>query len=100
AALPYLADVARVDRWWLDAHVAADAPVLSGGDLAKRDPASLDRSRLRLHPSVRFGWFDQPIVSIWQRNRGPATTDAELELRAEGALVVRPHHDVAVHRIG
>jgi hypothetical protein len=100
ASVPYLADVARVDRWWLEAHVAADALVLSGTDFATRDPESLDRARLRLHPAVRFGWFDQPIRSIWQRNREASVADAgELEWRAEGVLVVRPNDDVEVHRI-
>lgn len=100
ASLPYLADVARIDRGWIEAHVAADAPMLRGADLAKRDPASLDSTRLRLHPTVRVGWFDQPIVSIWRRNRESAVDAGELAWLAEGALVVRPNDDVEVHRIG
>ena len=34
--------------------------VLTGAELARRDPATLDHVRLQLHPSLRFGWFDQP----------------------------------------
>ena len=101
ASLPYLADVARVDRWWIEAHVAADADALTGADLAARDPASLDDLRLRLHPSVRFGWFDQPVRSIWQRNRDAITGAAgALEWRAEGVLLARPCDDVVVRSVG
>jgi hypothetical protein len=101
ASLPYLADIARVDRWWLEAHVAVDATALSGMDLAQRDPATLDDCRLRLHPAVRFGAFDQPIASIWLRNREPMVVDTrELEWRAEAVLVVRPGDDVEVHCVG
>jgi len=100
AALPYLADVARVDRWWLEAHVAADADVLTGAALAAVDPASLDDVRLRLHPAVRFGWFEQPIHTIWRRNRtAPDAIADELDWRAEGVLVTRPRDDVATGAI-
>ena len=101
ASVPYLADVARVDRWWLEAHVAADANVLTGADLAARDPATLDGLRLRLHPSVRFAWFEQPICTIWRRNREATATEAgELEWRAEGVLLARPFDEVVAHSIG
>jgi hypothetical protein len=101
ASVPYLADVARVDRWWLEAHVAADAGALTGAQLAARDPATLDDLRLRLHPSARFGWFDAPIGTIWRRNRtATSADDGELEWRAEGLLLARPQDDVVAQPIG
>jgi len=101
AAVPYLADVARVDRWWLESHVAADADVLTGAALAELDPAVLDDARLRIHPAVRCGWFAQPIHTIWYRNRvaTEATAD-ELEWREEGVMVTRPFDDVTTCAIG
>ena len=101
ASLPYLADVARVDRWWIEAHVAADATPLTGADLTARDPASLDGLRLRPHPSVRFGWFERPIDTIWRRNRNATTVETgDFEWRAEGVLLARPFDEVVVHPIG
>ena len=40
-ALAYLPDVARHDRAWLEAHHAAEAPVLTPADIAARPPQSL-----------------------------------------------------------
>jgi hypothetical protein len=75
AELPYLPGVARLDRFWTEAHRASDAPA--------RAP--------RPHPSARWAWFDaQPIFTIWQRNRAPGPVDeSEIEWRGEGALVFR-----------
>ena len=45
--LPYLADVARVDRAWTEAHVAADAPTLAPAELAALPPAQMSTRALR-----------------------------------------------------
>lgn len=90
--LPYLPGVARLDRWWTEAHVAPDAPVLGAEALAQRAPEALLETRLRLHPSVRFGWFTQPSPTIWRLNRPFLDADdAKVVSRAEGALLARPH---------
>jgi len=97
AELPYLADVARLDRFWTEAHVAADAQRLSATAIAALDAQRLARSVLRPHPSARWQWFDaQPIFSIWLGNRDGAAPDAlaSIEWRGEGALLVRPDDTV------
>ena len=97
AVLPYLPDVARLDRCWTTAHVAADADVLAPDEVARWPGERLAASVLRLHPATRHAWFDgQPIYSIWSRNRegaagdGDGGAEGEPIWRGEGALLTRP----------
>ena len=97
AEFPYLAGVARLDRFWTEAHIARDEAPVAAAALAHLAAAELARAVLRPHPSARWAWFDgEPIVTIWQRNRpadvvvhdeGSAAPD--LDWRAEGVLVTR-----------
>lgn len=96
--LPYLPGVARVERFWTEAHVARDEAPVAAAAVAALDVARLAGTVLRPHASARWAWFDrQPIRSIWERNRdgreaaGVADApDGELEWRGEGVLIVRP----------
>jgi len=92
--LPYLPDVARLDRAWTEAHLAPDAPVLEARALAALAPGDLEGLRLVTHPSVRALRFDGPAFTIWRRHRENAALDEPLEWRAENALVLRPVADV------
>ena len=109
--LPYLADVARLDRLWLESHVAADAAPLDAAQLTALAPERLARVRLRLHPATRWHRSaDAPIFSIWRANRDLADGTepdvdvrerlATLDWRAEGALLVRPDGVVEAHAVG
>ncbi|MDP3853537.1 DNA-binding domain-containing protein [Phenylobacterium sp.] len=94
-SLPFLPDVARLDRAWTEAHLAADAPVLELGALAQLDAGAMERTHCRLHPSVRFAWFATTIPTLWLANR----TDFEggellLDDRPEGLLLARPAESV------
>lgn len=92
AELVYLPGVARLDTFWREAHAAADAPIADAGWLAARD---LESVALAPHPAARWAWFrDQPIYSIWSRNRSHESSDDELVWRGEGALLTRPHDAV------
>jgi hypothetical protein len=89
--LPYLADVARLDRMWTEAHVATDEPVLAPWDFAALDPAAFAEARMEVHPAARWAWFaDAPIYTIWQRNREGDGDGSDIVWRAEGALLTRP----------
>lgn len=91
ADLPYLADVARLDRLWTQAHVAADAPTLDRASLAGIDPDTLAATVLHLHPAARWAWFpDAPIYTIWRRNREESGDGSGIDWRGEGALLTRP----------
>ena len=98
-ALTYLPGVARVERFWTEAHIARDEQPVAAGAVARLDLEQLGRASLRPHTSARWAWFDaQPIASIWERNRSPGGASADvhagLEWRGEGVLVVRPHGEV------
>ncbi|MBG6077230.1 DNA-binding domain-containing protein [Polaromonas sp. CG_9.11] len=100
ADLPYLSGVARLDRFWTEAHVAADAPVLKPSALAGLPPEQLGALVLQPHPAARWAWFDdQPIYTLWQRNRQDALQGLDsgdaLDWTGEGALLTRPEGAVA-----
>ena len=98
AALPYLHGVALLDRFWTEAHVAADAATLAPAALAALPPEQLGASVLALHPAARWAWFEgQPICTLWQRNRGTEADGSDstdngdgLVWTGEGALLTRP----------
>src|SRR3546814_5214850 len=79
--LPYLADVARIERAWIEAYHAAEAPALDPAALARFTPDELPALRLRLHPSVRLVRSRFPAMTIWRMNVGdgvPAPVDLKL----------------------
>lgn len=100
--LPYLSAVARLDRFWTEAHVARDEAPVAAAVLARLPLASLAGTVLRPHASARWAWFDgQPIASIWERNRdvdadGRDRIDANRAIpwQGEGMLIVRPEAEV------
>jgi len=100
AELPYLPDVARLDRFWSEAHVAADDPVLVASAVSGLTPAQLESARLRPHAAARWQRFDaQPIFTIWQRNRDADDGETEIAWQGEAALITRPHGAVEARRI-
>jgi hypothetical protein len=101
ADLPYLPDVARLE--WLRnlAYHAADAAPLETAALAAVAPEDLPRLRFELHPSARLFASDYPAVSIWEAHAqdGDVAPLGEA-LGAEDALILRPHLEVLVLRLG
>ncbi|MFZ4286106.1 putative DNA-binding domain-containing protein [Variovorax sp. HJSM1_2] len=91
ATLPYLPGVARLDRFWTEAHTAADALALDGSALASLAPEALAGLALRPHPAARWLWFDDmPVYTIWQRNRDANPDNSDIPWQSEGALITRP----------
>jgi len=91
ADLPYLSEVARIDRLWIEAHTARDAAALNASALAQFDSSAIFSLRVELHPAARMGWFKHSAATIWIHHR-TATAGAELEVddREEGLLLTRP----------
>ena len=102
AEMPYLAGVASVDRFWTEAHTARDEAPLAASGIARLDAATLGRAVLRPHASAKWKWFpDQPIATLWQRNRAPeAAASEEFAWIGEGILLVRPASDVTHVALG
>jgi hypothetical protein len=92
ADLAYLPGVARLDRFWTEAHTAPDEAPVQPAAVAGLAAETLPRVVLRPHVSARWAWFDaQPIGTIWRRNRYPADDEqTDIDWRGEGVLVVRP----------
>ncbi len=100
AVLPYLADVARIERAWAEAYHAPEASPIDPAALKAIEPEQLPQIRLHLHPSTRLVWSPFPALTIWQMNVGdgvPAPVD--LTAGGEHALVARPLADVEVRLI-
>ena len=85
ADLPYLADVARVERFHVEALTAADDQTIAS--MADADLAGL---RLKIHPAVRFGWLRTPAMSIWLAHQRAFNSSIEPEWKHEGVLFARP----------
>lgn len=96
--LPYLSDVARVERLRVECLFAADR---------EARPAMHSARGLRLHPAVRFTWLSTPAMSIWLAHQQPIASDIAPDWAPEGALFTRPHPftltptliDRAAHRV-
>lgn len=103
--MPWLAGVARLDRFWSEAHVARDQAPLSADALAALPLEALARTALQPHATARWAWFaEQPILSLWQRNRR-ALSEVEVSLAdiawvGEGVLLTRPQSEVIWKSIG
>jgi hypothetical protein len=96
ASVPYLADVARLERARLVALHAADAEPLPATALAALPPAALTGARLALHPSLGLVASHFPVVSIWAQAKGRAPSAAVDLSSGEVARVVRPALEVTV----
>jgi hypothetical protein len=100
AELPYLPGVARLDRFWTESHAAQDESALAPTALAGLAPDALAATVLHPHAAARWSWFaDQPIYTIWQRNREAPDDEREIDWRGEGALLARPHGAVRWARL-
>ncbi|WGS21694.1 MULTISPECIES: DNA-binding domain-containing protein [unclassified Bradyrhizobium] len=100
AALPYLADVARIERAWAEAYHGPEASPLAPEVFTTIAPDQLPAIRLALHPSLRLVRSQFPALTIWRMNVGegiPAPVD--LAAGGEDVLIVRPLANVEVRSI-
>lgn len=92
--VPYLGGVARLDRWWTEAHTSSDAVPVSADDLSSLPADALTATRLLPHPAARWAWFDElPVYSLWRCHRESPQADPLLggiTWQGEGALLTRP----------
>ncbi len=82
--LPYLPDVARVERLHVECLMATDAEAF-----ADAFPELLEL-RLSLHPALRFSWLHTPGMSIWLAHQRPVPSVIDPDWKPEGALFARP----------
>jgi Putative DNA-binding domain len=94
--MPWLADVARIERAWLDAYHAADVAALQGQDLAAVPEAALADLAFVPHPAARIICSEFPAVAIFAMNRGDGEVESIEDFVPEDALVTRPDQEVIV----
>jgi hypothetical protein len=97
--LPYLADVARIERAWLDAYHAPDVPVLDGRLLATIPASALPAIRFVPHPATRLVRSGFPAVTIFAMNRSERPVAPIAAFVPEDGLVTRPAEEVVVRHL-
>ncbi|MCV0393865.1 MAG: DNA-binding domain-containing protein [Rhizobiaceae bacterium] len=97
--LPYLADVARIERAWLDAYHAADAAPLHGHMLTAIPPETLGQAVFTTHPATRVVRSRFAAVTIFSVNRRNEPFGRVKAGEPEDALVTRPRLEVFVRRL-
>ena len=90
AHLPFLPDVARVERAWLDAWHAADAPALTAAALETIDPEGLMALRLVPHPAAHLLRLASSAASLVRIDRAGADLADFDPTPAQSALITRP----------
>ncbi|MBN3759459.1 DNA-binding domain-containing protein [Burkholderia sp. Ac-20365] len=100
SSVPYLSDVARLERAWTQAYHAAEASAVDHALLARIEPDDLPHLRLTLHPSARVIRSRFPVVQIWSMNiDGGDTSAVDFTIGGEDALVLRPHAEVEIRTL-
>ncbi|MGY4475385.1 HvfC/BufC N-terminal domain-containing protein [Bradyrhizobium sp. USDA 3364] len=98
--LPYLADIARIERAWTEAYHAFDAAPIDPTILLGVAPDALPALQLRLHPSVRVVRSRFPALTIWRMNVGDGVPHpVDLDAGGEDTLVARPEADVELRAL-
>jgi hypothetical protein len=98
--LPYLSDVARIERAWTESFNSEEAFALDADELAAFPSDRAHALRFELHPSVRVVRSSFPALTIWRMNvAGGVAAPVDLEAGGENALIVRPAAEVEVRSL-
>ncbi|MCR9136387.1 MAG: DNA-binding domain-containing protein [Alphaproteobacteria bacterium] len=97
--LVYLPDVARLERAWLDAYHAADAPVLAPEALSTVAPEDLADQRFDVHPATRIIRSRFAAISIFSANRMSDTVPSIDTSVAEDGLITRRDTEVEIRHL-
>lgn len=87
---PLAADLARIERAWLESYHAADAAALALSDLAPCDEAALLGLLVRSHPAVRVVHLASGAARL---------VDPELAPDVAAVLITRPNAEVHLSAI-
>lgn len=99
ADLPFLPDVARLERLWLDSFHAADATPLDGTVLQRVAPEQLAGLTFATHPATRLFRGDHAAVTIMARDRAGEPLDGLDPFVAEDGLITRPAFDPEIRHL-
>ena len=99
ATLPFLGDVARLEREWSRCWAAADEPALDRSGIAAFSAAQLSVARLRPHAAaclVRSSW---PVAELWQAHQQTNPDLASVQWQAQDVLITRPDAQIRLQRL-
>ncbi|WP_347904504.1 DNA-binding domain-containing protein [Pseudomonas purpurea] len=101
ATVPYLADVARLERLRVKAYHAADAEAVEPGQIAAAigDPEALARLRMDLHPSTFTLNSPYAVVALWAAHQAETPPQDLAPYHPQTALVLRNGLEVEVFAI-
>jgi hypothetical protein len=94
--MPWLGDVARLERAWLDAYHAADARPLKTQALSQLPTANLEALRFLVHPATRIIRSAYSAASIFTANRVETPSPSIDASTPEDSLITRPYMSVEV----
>lgn len=97
--MPWLADVAQIERAWLDAYHARDAAPLAPAQLAAIAPERLADLVFTPHPAAQIVRSEFSAVTIFAANRDSAPVGRIDASTPEDALITRPGFDVIVRHL-
>jgi hypothetical protein len=98
--LPYLQDVARIERAWTEAYHAVEAEPLASAVFTRIASDDLPNLRLALHPSLRLVRSRFPSLTIWRMNiKGGEPERVDLDAGGDDILIIRPDADVEVRSL-
>lgn len=98
-SLPWLADVARIERAWLDAYHAADVEPLAADALVSVPPERLADLVFTAHPASRIVRSNYSALTIFAANRSDSSVGPIEAIDPEDALITRPDMEVVVSRL-
>lgn len=98
-SLPWLADVARIERAWLDAYHAADAEPLALATLAAIPPEQLTDVNFAVHPATRIVRSRYSALTVFSANRVGEPVPQIDASAPEDTLVTRPKLEVMARRL-
>ncbi len=100
SSVPYLGDVCRIERAWLEAYHAAEADPIDPSDLRMALPSEISELRIDLHPSIRLIRSTFPALTIWETNVNDGLpVPVDLGAGGQDILIGRPYADVESRRV-
>lgn len=95
SSLPYLPDVARIERAWSEAYHAREAHALEPDALTAVSSDRIAEIRFTFHPSLRVVRSPFPALTIWRMNVDDGVPmPVDLAAGGEDALILRPDGEV------
>jgi hypothetical protein len=99
ASLPWLSDLARLERAWSECWAAIDTPALPITALRSLRALDLARAHLVVHPAARLLRSLWPVASLWEAHQSTPPDLSVLEWQPQNVLLTRPQAEVLLRRM-